>query len=55
MRDAGYGMRDAAQNRDRMRDTKNIDGEIRDENILAGSGCAHFNWWDARFKQKVTF
>ena len=30
-----------------MRDTRNIEGGIGDENILAGSGCAHFNWWDA--------
>ena len=25
-----------------MRETINIDGRIRDENILAGSGCASF-------------
>ena len=37
-----------SKNRDGMRDMRNIEGEIRDENILAGSGCAHFNWWDAR-------
>ena len=24
-------------------------GLIRDENILAGSGCAHFNCWDAGY------
>ena len=30
-----------------MRDTRNIDAVIRDENILAGTGCAHFNQWDA--------
>ena len=28
-------------------DTRNTEGGIRDENILAGSGYAHFNWWDA--------
>ena len=38
------GMRDEAQNRGRMRDTRNVEGWIRDENILAGSRCAHFNW-----------
>ena len=32
-----------------MRDTRNIEGEIRDENILAGSGCAHFSWWDSGY------
>ena len=30
-----------------MRDTRNTEGGIRDENIVAGSGYAHFNWWDA--------
>ena len=25
-----------------MRDTRNSEGVIRDENILAGSGCIHF-------------
>ena len=35
------------KNQSGMRDTRNIEGVIRDENILAGSGCAHFNWWDA--------
>ena len=30
-----------------MRDMRNIEGEMRDENILEGSECAHFNWWDA--------
>ena len=30
-----------------MQDTRNIKGGIRDVNILAGCGCAHFNWWDA--------
>ena len=40
-------MRDGARNRDGVRDMKNIDGRIWNENILAGSGCAHFNWWDA--------
>ena len=30
-----------------MRDASNIDGGIRDENSLAGSGCFHFNWtWE---------
>ena len=29
-----------------MRDMRNAKGGIQDENILAGSGCAHFNWWD---------
>ena len=28
-------------------DTGNIEDGIRDENILVGSGCTHFNWWDA--------
>ena len=42
------GMRDGAQNRRGMRDTRNTEGGIRDENILTGSGCAHFNWGDAR-------
>ena len=32
-----------------MRDTRNIEGGIRDEKILAGSGCAHFNWRDAGY------
>ena len=27
-----------------MRDTRSIEGGIRDKNILAGSGYAHFNW-----------
>ena len=36
------------KNRDGMRDTRrNIVNGIRDENILAGLGCAHFSWWDA--------
>ena len=30
-----------------MRDAKNIEDGIWDDNILAGSGCAYFNWWDA--------
>ena len=30
-----------------MRDKRNIEGGIRDENSLARSGYAHFNWWDA--------
>ena len=38
-------MRDGALNRGGMRDTRNIEGGIWDENILEGSGCAHFNWW----------
>ena len=42
-----HGMRDGAYNRDGMRDTRNTEGGIGDENILAGSGCSHFNWWDA--------
>ena len=29
-----------------MKDTRNIERGIRDENSLTGSGCAHFNWWD---------
>ena len=41
------GMWDEEQNRGGMRDTRNTEGGIRDENILAGSGCAHFNWLDA--------
>ena len=24
----------------------NIEGGIQDENILVGSGCTHFSWWD---------
>ena len=39
------GTRDGAQNRSGMRDTRNVEGRIRDENILVGSGCAHFDWW----------
>ena len=30
-----------------MRDIRNIKGGIRDENILVGPECAHFNGWDA--------
>ena len=30
-----------------MRDTRNIEGGIRDEKSFAGSGCCHFNWLDA--------
>ena len=30
-----------------MRDTRNVEGVIRDENILVESECTHFNWWDA--------
>ena len=45
MRDAGCGMRH--KNRGGMRDTRNIEGGIRDEKSLAGSGCAHFKWWNA--------
>ena len=40
-------MRDVGQNRDGMLHIKNIEGGIRDENFLAGSGYAHFNWWNA--------
>ena len=29
-----------------MRDMRNIEGGIWDENNLAGSGCAYFNWRD---------
>ena len=53
MRDAGCGMRDAGcgmRHKTKvgcMWDPINIEGGIRDENSLAGSGCAHFNWWDA--------
>ena len=32
---AGCGMRDAEQNRAGMRDARNIEGGIREENILA--------------------
>ena len=38
-------MWDVAQNQGGMWDTRNVEGRIRDENILAGLGCAHFNWW----------
>ena len=37
------GMRDGVQNRGGMPDTRNIEGGIRDENILAGPGYAHLN------------
>ena len=30
-----------------MRDMRNVEGGIWHENILAGSGYGHFNWWDA--------
>ena len=30
-----------------MRDMRNIEDGIWEENILAGSGCLYFNWWDA--------
>ena len=40
-------MRDGAQNRGGMLDMRNIEGRIRDENFLAGSGYVHFNWWNA--------
>ena len=30
-----------------MGDMRNIEGRIRNEISLAGSGCAHFNWRDA--------
>ena len=40
------GMRDEAQNRGRMRDTRNIEGGIRNENIVTELGCTHYNWWD---------
>ena len=43
------GIRDAVQNQGGMRDTRNVEGGIREENILAGSGCAHFNWWDTGY------
>ena len=45
MRDAGCGMRDAECGMWRMR---NVEGGIRDENILAVSGWAHFNWWPGK-------
>ena len=58
------GMRDGELNRGGMRDTRNTEGGIRDVNILAGSGCPHFNyrdagrfwncWRDAGFKQHET-
>ena len=44
------GMWDGAQNRGGMRDTRNIEGRIRDENILAGSECPYFigaGMWDS--------
>ena len=34
----------------RMRHKRNIEDGIRHENILAGSGCAHFNWWGIALK-----
>ena len=42
MRDAGWGA-----NRGGMRDTRNIEGVIRDEDTLTGSACANFNCRDA--------
>ena len=42
MRDVGWGLK----NRGGIRDTRTIEGGIRDENSLAGSGCSHFKWWD---------
>ena len=33
--DAGYRIREILRA-----------GYVQDENILAGSGCSHFNWWD---------
>ena len=39
-------MRDGAQNRGGMRDKRNVEGGIRDDNILTESGCADFNWRD---------
>ena len=46
-------MRDGAQNRGGMRDTRNIEAGIRDGKILAGSGCVHFNWWYAGFRKPI--
>ena len=40
-------MRDGELNRGGMRDTRNTESGIRDVNILAGSGCPHFNYRDA--------
>ena len=40
-------MRDQEQNRGGMLDLRIIEGRIRDENFLTGSGYAHFNWWNA--------
>ena len=42
-------MRDWAQNRGGMRDTRNIEGGMRDEISGGDAGWAHFNWWDARY------
>ena len=41
------GMRDQEQNRGGMLDMRIIEGGIRDENFLTGSGYAHFNWGNA--------
>ena len=27
--------------------TRNVKSGIRGENVLAGSGCTHLNWYDA--------
>ena len=45
-------MRDGAQNRGGMQDTRNVKGWIGDENILAGSGCAHFNRCRMRYSSE---
>ena len=36
-----------------MRDIRNIEGGVRDENIMAGSECAHFKRWDAGIVLKL--
>ena len=42
MRDAGWGIKSR-----RGMGSKKFEGGMRDEYSLAGSGCVHFNWWDA--------
>ena len=41
------GMRDGAKIEAGCWILRNVEGGIRDEKIFAGSGCAHFNCWDA--------
>ena len=41
------GMWDTRNIEDGTQDTRNIEDGIQDENIVTGSGCAHFSWWDA--------